>query len=164
MITKYFVDRSDEIQRLAIWGGRVLLGLGLGIVMSTVGLAIAWGLFVFSSSGSLNAFMVMNMVGSGIGASIGANIAWVKMDRQRRTTLLFLFLVCAAGGIVGGLLGYQWGANREIDCCAEPRTTPFLYAAIGGTIGANVVMYLATLASSVVRAARRGKRPVPHRP
>lgn len=163
MINKYISDRTDGIQRLAVFAGRVALGLCLGIVLSMVGLVIAWGLFVFSSSSDRIVFMVMNMIGAGIGASIGANIAWIRLDRQQRTAFALMFLVCLAGGVIGSLLGYQYGANREIDCCAEPRTTPFIYAAFGATIGANVFIYLATAATSIIRAIRIGRRTVPER-
>ena len=164
MINKYITGRSDGIQRLAIFGGRVALGLCMGIVLSMVGLAIAWGLFVFSSSGDRTVFMVMNMVGAGIGASIGVNIAWIRLDRQQRTAFVLMFLVCLAGGVIGALLGYQYGANREVDCCAEPRTTPFIYAAFGASIGANAAIYLATAATSAIRAIRTGRRAAPERP
>ena len=164
MINKYISDRSDGIQRLAIFGGRVALGMCLGIVLSMVGLVIAWGLFIFSSSSDRTLFMVMNMAGAGIGASIGVNIAWIRLDRQQRTALALTFLICLAGGAVGALLGYQYGANREVDCCAEPRTTPFIYAALGATIGANAIMYLAAAATSIIQAVRTGRRTVPERP
>ena len=163
MINKYISDRTDGIQRLAIFGGRVALGVCLGIVLSMVGLVIAWGLFVFSSSSDRIVFMVMNMIGAGIGASIGANIAWIRLDRHQRTAFALMFLVCLAGGVIGALLGYQYGADREIDCCAEPRTTPFIYAAFGATIGANVIVYLATAATSAIRAFRAGRGTIPER-
>ena len=143
---------------------RSLLGLGLGIVLSMVGLVIAWGLFVFSSSGDRTAFMVMNMAGAGIGASVGVNIAWIKLDRQQKAAMALTLLLCLAGGVVGALLGYQYAANREYECCAEPRTTPFIYAAFGAAIGANVLMYLVTAATSAIRVIRAGRRTVPERP
>ena len=158
MINKYISDRSDGIQRLAIFGGRVALGMCLGIVLSMVGLVVAWGLFVFSSSSDRTLFMAMNMAGAGIGASIGVNIAWIRLDRQQRTALALLFLVCLAGGVVGALLGYQYGANREVDCCAEPRTTPFIYAAFGATIGSNLLMGLAVASGAATRAFRLSRR------
>lgn len=154
MMNRYISDRSDGIQRLAIFGGRVALGLCMGIVLSMVGLVIAWGLFVFSSSSDRTVFMVMNMLGAGIGAGIGVNVAWIRLDRQQRAALLLMVLISVAGGVIGALLGYQYGANREIECCAEPRTTPFIYAAFGATIGANVIIYLATAATSAFRAMR----------
>lgn len=148
------IANSDLLGRVATLGGRGLLGAGLAIVLSMVGESVAWGLFVFSSSRDISAFMIMVMLGGGIGAGLGASIAWVPLDRQRRTTLALIFLMCAAGGVIGALLGYQYGANREIDCCAEPRTNPFVFAAFGATIGANVFMYLVMAATSALRAIR----------
>ena len=158
MINRYISDRTDGIQRLAVFGGRVALGLCLGIVLSMVGLVIAWGLFVFSSSSDRIVFMVMNMVGAGIGASIGVNVAWIRLDRQQRAALVLMVLICLVGGVIGALLGYQYGANREIDCCAEPRSTPFIYAAFGATIGSNLVMGLAVASGAATRAFRLSRR------
>lgn len=157
------VIQSDAAMRLALLGGRAGLGLVLALVLSMVGLVIAWGLFVFSSSGDRIVFMVMNMIGAGIGASIGVNIAWIRLDRQQRTAFVLMALVCLAGGVIGALLGYQYGANREVECCAEPRTSPFIYAAFGATIGGNLIMYLAMAAISAVRAIRTGRGAFPER-
>ena len=164
MTSRYLNDRNDIFRRLTAFLARVLLGLGLGIVLSMVGLAIAWGLFVFSSSSDRNAFMVVNMVGAGIGASIGVNIAWIKLDRQQKAAVALTLVLCLAGGIVGALLGYQYAANREYECCAEPRTTPFIYAAFGATVGANLLMYLVNAATSGIRMIRDGRRTVPEPP
>ena len=163
MTSRYLNDRTDIFRRLTAFSARVLLGLGLSIVLSMVGLAIAWGLFVFSSSSDITAFMIMNILGAGIGSSVGVNIAWIKLDRQQRVAFALTLLLCLAGGIVGALLGYQFGANREVECCAEPRTTPFIYAAFGATIGGNAVMFLVTAATSAIRVFRTGRRTMPGR-
>ena len=158
MSNKFLGDRSDGIQRLATLAARAAFGLALAFVLSMVGLAVAWGLFVFSSSGSRDIFMVMNTIGSAIGAGAAASLAWVQLDRQRRSMLALTFLVCVAGGVIGGVVGYQFGANREMDCCAEPRTTPFLYTAIGATILSNIVMYLVTAGIATARMIRINRR------
>ncbi len=141
-----------------------MLGLGLSIVMSMTGLVIAWGLFIFSSASDRSIFMIMSMVGGGAGAGIGPWISWMSMDRQRRFTVILILLLCVAGGIGGGLAGYQFGANREFDCCAEPRTTPFTYTAFGATIGANAAMYLITASTAAARMVRGRRGPIPERP
>ena len=164
MTSRYFTDRSDIVRRLAALSARALLGLGLAIVLSMIGVVIAWGLFIFSSSHDRTAFIAMNVIGAGIGASIGVNIAWIKLDRQQWAALALLLLFCTAAGVAGGLLGFQYGANREFECCADPRTSPFLYVAFGATIGANVILYLATTAAAVARMVRGGRGTVAERP
>ena len=163
MTSKYLNDRTDIFRKLAAFSLRGLLGLGLSIVLSMVGLVIAWGLFVFSSSSDRIAFMIVNMVGAGIGASVGVNIAWIKLDRQQRGAFVLTLLICLAGAIVGAWLGYQYGANRELDCCAEPRSSLFIYAAFGAAIGGNAVMYLINAATFAIRVIRTGRRTVPGR-
>ena len=164
MTIRHVNDKSDIVRRLAILAGRVILGLGLAIVLSMAGLAIAWGLFIFSGATERSTFMIMSMAGGGIGAGIGPAVSWIKLDRQQRYAVILTILLCMAGGIIGGLLGYQFGANREYECCAEPSTTPFTHTAFGATIGANVVMYLASAANAAARMVRAGRGAVPGRP
>ena len=163
MTSRYLNDRTDIFRKLTAFSTRVLLGLGLSIVLSMVGLVIAWGLFVFSSSSDRIAFMLMNMVGAGVGASVGVSIAWVKLDGQQRGAFVLTLLLCLGGAIAGALLGYQYGANREMDCCAEPRSSPFIYAAFGATIAGNAVMYLINVATYAIHMIRTGRRTVPER-
>ena len=151
MTSRYFNDRSDIFRRLTAFSARALLGLGLALVLSMVGLSIAWGLFIFSGASERSTFMIMSMAGGGIGAGIGPSVAWMRLDRQQRYAVVLTILLCMAGGVIGGLLGYQFGANREYECCAEPSTTPFTHTAFGATIGANIIMYLATAATSAAR-------------
>jgi hypothetical protein len=154
MINRHITEKSDIVRRLAILAARALLGLGLGIVLSMTGLAIAWGLFIFSGASEKSTFMIMSMAGSGIGAGIGPSISWMRLDRQQKAVIVLTLLLCVAGGVIGGLTGYQFGANREYECCAEPGTTPFTHTAFGATIGANVIMYLAIAAIAAGRLVR----------
>ena len=154
MTSRHIYYRSDMFGRLAVLAGRVLLGLVLATALSMVALAIAWGLYIFSGVSERVAFMVVTMGSGGLGAGIAANIAWIRLDRQQRTGFALTLLLCVAGGVVGALLGYQFGANREFDCCSEPRTNPFTYSAIGASIGANVVMYLVVAVGAAARAFR----------
>ena len=154
MLDRLLAERSDDIHRLVIFVARTLLGLVLATALSMVALAIAWGLHIFSGVSDRVAFMVVTMGSGGLGAGIAANIAWIRLDRQQRTGFALTLLLCVAGGVVGALLGYQFGANREFDCCSEPRTNPFTYSAIGASIGANVVMYLVVAVGAAARAFR----------
>ena len=164
MIRELFADKSDVFQRLAIIAGRTLLGLGLGMVLSMAALAVAWGLYIFAGASERSTFMIMSMAGAGLGAAVAANVAWIKLDRQQRTMFALTLLLAIIGGVIGGLAGYQFGANREIECCAEPHTTPFIYTAFGSTIGANAVMYLSWAASAATRLFKGGRGTVAQRP
>ena len=157
MVSRYAYDRGDLIQRLAILGGRFLLGVGLALVLSMAALAVAWALFIFVGATERSTFMIMSMSGAGFGAALGVNVAWIRLDRQRWLPFVLMLAVTLAGAILVGLAGYQYGANREIECCAEPRTTPFTYTAFGAMFGANAALYLATAALAIIRK-QRGQR------
>ena len=164
MTIRQLADRYDITRRLTAFVGRAFLGWGLGIVLSMTGLAFAWGLFIFSGATERSTFMIMSMAGGGIGAGIGPAASWIRLDRQHLAAILLTLLLCVAGGVIGGLIGYQFGANREYECCAEPRTTPFTHTAIGATIGANVIMYLIIVVTTVARLVRGGRGAVADRP
>ncbi len=144
--------------RVLIFAGRALLGLGLGVVLSMVGLGIAWGLFIFASASSRDTLLIMSMAGAGLGAGIGAYVAWIRLDSPPWLAIAFTVILAVAGGVLGGLGGYQYGANREIECCAEPQTAPFTYTAFGATLLANAAVYVAAAALFAVRLLRTGRR------
>ncbi len=158
MTIKQFIDRYDVVRWAAALAGRGALGLLLGVVFSMVALAIVWGLYIFSGVNDRIAFMIVTMGGGGLGAGIATNIAWIRLDRQRTYGLALTVLLCVGGGVIGAVLGYQFGANREFDCCSEPRTNPFTYTAIGAAIASNVVMYLLVAFNAAARAYRLNRR------
>ena len=158
MTIKQFIDRYDIVRWAAELAGRGALGLLLGVVFSMVALAIVWGLYIFSGVNDRMAFMIVTMGGGGLGAGIATNIAWIRLDRQRTYGLALTVLLCVAGGVIGAVLGYQFGANREFDCCSEPRTNPFTYTAVGAAIASNVVMYLVVACGAAARAYRLNRR------
>ena len=122
-------------------------------------LVVAWGLYIFSGSSTRMTWLVMLMAGASIGAGVGANLGWIKLDRQHWPTIIATTLVAIAGGLLGALGGYDYGVNREMDCCAEPRTGPFTFAALGAAAAANIVIYLVAAGSVALRLlrARRGR-------
>ena len=158
MISSKNIEKSDILMRALIFGVRILLGLGLAVVLSMVCLGIAWGLFIFSGASSRNTLLIMSMAGAGLGAGIGAYVAWLKLDRSSWAFFFIAILMAVAGGVLGGMAGYQYGANREIECCAEPQTAPFTYTAFGATLLANAAMYLAVVGSVVLRMFRAGRQ------
>ena len=146
---------------MGILAARLLLGFGLAIFLSMVCLGITWGLFIFAGASSRNTLLIMSMAGAGLGAGIGAYVAWLKLDRSSWSFVSVAILLAVVGGVLGGMAGYQYGANREIECCAEPQTAPFTYTAIGATILANVAVYLALAGSAALRAFRTYSRQSP---
>jgi hypothetical protein len=158
VMNRVFFEKRDILLQVLIIAGRLLLGLGLGVVLSMVCLGIAWGLFIFSGASSRNTLLIMSMAGAGLGAGVGAYVAWIKLDRSSWAFFAIAVLMAVAGGVLGGLVGYQYGANREIECCAEPQTAPFTYTAFGATLLANAAMYMALAGSGVVRMLRIGSQ------
>ena len=158
VIERRTVGKSDIFRRVVIIAARVLLGLALGLVLSMIALGVSWGLFIFSGASAKSTLLIMSMGGAGIGAGVGAYLAWLKVDRPPWGAIAFAVLLAVAGGVLGGLVGYQYGANREIECCAEPRTAPFTYTAFGAALAANAVMYLAEAGGVAVRMIRASRR------
>ena len=162
MINRNGIETSEIIRGGAVVAGRVILGLAMGVVLSMIAMAVAWGLwvFIFSGASARIVWVIMFIAGAGIGAGGGAYLAWLKVDRPPWAAIALTLLLVIAGGVIGGLLGYQYGANREIECCAEPQTGPLTYTAFGAGILANAVMYLVEAAGFALRrAARRRARP-----
>ena len=155
------IDKSDIFRSVMIIGGRTLLGLAAGVVLSMVALAVAWGLFIFAGASSKTTLLIMSMAGAGMGAGMGAYLAWLKLDRPPWSIVALTVLLAVAGGVIGGLGGYQFGANREIECCAEPQTAPFTYTAFGAALAANAAMYLLAAGSAAARMVRAGRRTIP---
>ena len=141
--------RSDNIRRVPIIAGRAALGLGLAIVLSMLLLGIAWGLYIFSGAVSKTTLLVMSIAGAGLGAGLGASLAWLRIDRNPLLALTAMFVLAIIAGTLGGWVGYQYGANKEVECCAMPETAPFTYTAFGATLGANAAVFALTLARAI---------------
>ena len=102
-------------------------------------------------------WLVMLMAGASMGAGVGAYLPWLRLDRHHWPLIAATILVAIAGGLLGALGGYEYGANREIECCAKPRTGPFTFAALGSAVGASIAVYLAEAASIAFRKFRAGR-------
>ena len=124
--------------------------MGLAIVLSMAGLGIAWGLYIFSGAVSKTTLLAMSMVGAGTGGGLGASLAWLRIDRNPPLLLTLMFSLGILGGVLGSWLGYQYGANKEVECCAMPETAPFTYTAFGATIGANAAVFAFTIVREIV--------------
>jgi hypothetical protein len=124
--------------------------LGLAIVLSMLLLGIAWGLYIFSGAVSKTTLLVMSIAGAGLGAGLGASLAWLRIDRNPPLVLTLMFALGILGGVLGGWAGYQYGSNKEVECCAMPETAPFTYTAFGATLGANALVFALIIAREIV--------------
>lgn len=147
------MQTMDRVQPVLVLAGRIFLGLLLALVLSMVGIGVAWGLFVFAGAVSKAALLSFVMAGAGIGAALGSFIAWLRMDRNPLPLFLSMGLVLLLAGIGGAWGGYYFGANQEVPCCAKPDITPFTYIAFGATVVANGAALVVGIAREI--AARR---------
>ena len=148
------LTESDNLRRAGIILLRVILGVGLALVLSMVGLALAWALFIFFGGSTRQTLLLMSMAGAGLGAGAGVFIAWLRTERTAKYLVMATALVVVLAGVGGGWLGYMWGAGREIECCAQPRTAPFTYTAVGAAFAASAAALLAGLLTELTRYRR----------
>jgi len=134
--------------------GRAGLGVILALTFSMVGIGIGLGLYLFSGAVSRTTLQVMILAGAGFGAGLGATLAWLKLEGNPRSTLLSTIMLALLVGGGGAWTGYEYGANREIECCAKPEVGPVFFAAYGATLAANGVLLLLGIA----REIRTGRR------
>ena len=127
----------DRIQPVLIFAGRACVGTVLAALLSMVGLGLAWGSFVLSSSASRSALIASMVAGAGIGAGIGAFIASLKLDGNARAILVPTVVLALLAGVVGAWGAFEFGATREVECCARPSISPFGYNVLGATVVSN---------------------------
>lgn len=105
-----------------------------------ISIAVAWGLYLFSGSHSLTVWLAMLMFSAGVGAGAGSLLAWMQLDRGTDSKRMVTVISVVVIGVLSAWLGYHYGSNREIECCAISSTTPIYYTAIGATIGTNIAL------------------------
>ncbi len=132
-----------------------MFGSGLALVLAMFSIGVAWALFMFSGSQALATWLVALMFSAGLGAGAGSLLAWLRIDR-RNTPVRFVTAVCVvAAGTLGAWVGYEYGSNREIECCAMPTVSPVYYTALGATLGANVAAVTISLFREFVERRAR---------
>ena len=135
--------------------GRVGLGLLLALVLSFVGVWVAWGLYYFFTDTSSKALRdAMFLSGAGVGAALGGGLVWLRIDGNRPTVVLLFFLVGLIGGLAGSWMGYEYGLKRAVECCAQPPLSGFSYGAFGATMAANAGTFLLGAAREIVSQRR----------
>jgi len=143
----------DKFQPLLILAGRIVFGVLLAVVLSTVGIGIAWGLYVFFGASSRSTLLTLFTVGAGVGAGLGGFLAWLRLEGDSRPVLLATVSLALLAGIGGAWGGYEFGGRQEVPCCAKADITPVTYTAFGATVAANGTVMVVGLARQLT--ARR---------
>ena len=130
---------------MLLFGGRAALGAGLGLVSTISSIAVAWGLFIFSGSHSLAVWTATLMFSAGVGAAAGSLLAWLQFDGGNNLRRIATAVTVVAIGTLSAWIGYYYGSNREIECCAMRTDTPVYHAALGATLGANLTVITISL-------------------
>lgn len=141
-------DRWEKMEPFLVPIGRSIAGVVLGVVLSMIGIVIAWSLYVFFGGHSIELWQASLFFASGAGAGIATFVAWLHIDRENGWVLALTALVVMGAGMLGAWGGYEYGAAQEIECCAMPTVSPVYYTALGSAVVSNVagVVFAATRA------------------
>jgi len=149
-------DFWEKMEPFLVPFGRLIAGVVLGVVLSMIGIVIAWSLYVFFGGRTIEVWQASLFFSAGLGAGIATFAAWLHIDRENGWVLALTALVVLGAGIFGAWGGYRYGAAQEVECCAMPTVSPVYYTALGSAVVANVagVVFAAT------RAILTRKRPI----
>ena len=130
-------DIRERLAPVLVPIGRTVLGACLGVVLSMIGIGIAWALFIFFGGQSSSIWLGSLFVGAGLGAGTGCFFAWLRIDGDELLALLLTAAIIVGAGILGAWGGYEYGSTQEIECCAMPTKSPIYYTALGSVVIAN---------------------------
>jgi len=133
---------------------RTGLGILIALVFSMVGVGLAWVLYSFSGALSRTTLEVMFIAGAGLGAGLGGVLAWLRFDGNPRSILIPTTLMAFLLGVTGAWAGYEYGINREFDCCAGPEIAPFSSAAYGAVLAVNGALLVLGIARKMTDKRR----------
>ena len=139
--------------------GRTVLGACLGIVLCMIGIGVAWGVFIFFGSQSVNIWLGSLFFGAGLGAGIGCFFAWLRIDGDATLALLMTAVIIIGAGILGAWGGFEYGSTVEVECCAMPTKSPIYYTAMGATVLANAAGLLIAAARAFLTKYRQSQIP-----
>ena len=148
-------DLRERLGPFLVPIGRTVAGVVVGVVLSMPGIPVAWSLCIFFGGQSVEAWLSSRFFGAGLGAGIGAFVAWLHLDRENSLVLGLTALVVIGSGIAGAWGGYEYGSAQEVKCCAMPTVSPVYYTALGSAVVANI----AGVAFASARALLTRKRP-----
>ncbi len=140
-------DIRERLAPVLVPIGRTVLGACLGVVLSMIGIGIAWALFIFFGGQSASTWLGSLFVGAGLGAGTGCFCAWLRIDGDELLALMLTAAIIVGAGILGAWGGYEYGSTQEVECCAMPTKSPIYYTALGSVV-------IATAAAIGVAASR----------
>ena len=114
---QYSSDRDirEKVGPYLVPVGRAAVGVALGVVLSFMGIAIAWGLFIFFGVQSLDVWLGSLYSGAGLGAGTAAFVAWLHIDRETGLVLMATAVVVVGAGIVGASCALEVGPDHDRD-------------------------------------------------
>ena len=134
---------------------RSIAGVVLGVVLSMIGIVIAWSLYVFFGGRSIELWQASLFFAAGAGAGTATFVAWLHIDRENGWVLALTGVVVLGAGILGSWGGYEYGAAQEIECCAMPTVSPVYYTALGSAVVANVAGAVFAAVRAIVTRRRQ---------
>ena len=127
----------------------------MGLMLSMVGVALGWGIYVFSGAVSKSTLLWLVMPGAGLGAGLGAFLPWLSIDGNSLPFIVATVSLAFLAGAGGAWGGYQYSANHEVACCAKSEISPFTYMAFGAVAMASGAALLCSIAREIITGRRR---------
>ncbi|PKB64970.1 MAG: hypothetical protein BZY80_01255 [SAR202 cluster bacterium Io17-Chloro-G2] len=156
-------DMVYKFQPALIIAARIISGFFLAGAASMVSITVAWGLFIFASSQSAQAWFILQLCAAGMGAGSGSILAWFNIDRNTKLLVTMMVTVAILGGLAGAWAGYEYGAYRNALCCDKGGTIillrPVTYSAVGSALLANLAMLIFALVRNRMKASLRSSHP-----
>lgn len=138
--------------------GRSLLGLGMALVFSVVGIIVGrMGVLLFGVT-SWNGWLIMLIAGAGIGAAFGSVAAWLWLKGLGTRFTISLAIIAVAAGVMGSWLAYSYGSSVQGECCASPDMGPIAYAVLGAVASSNLACLVCAAVGQTTVRLRRASR------
>ncbi len=132
----------DRLGLLSGFAVRAVLGVGLALFFSAMAVVAARFFYMLFGLTSWDSWLVMFLIGSGVGAAAGSLVNLAGPGPSGRIVLVTFLLLTVAAGIGGAWGGFSFGEGREVACCASSDIGALSYAILGATVGASAVAVL----------------------